>query len=156
MRDESLHDLVHTELLVPRLRSKLAEKHLVVPIVRPFEYLVDLVGRLLCLKALFDHVGREFELAQTHEVPSNEVQYLVVAHLALQLEHILYQIVAKGVLDQEVDPTDNDIGKGQFLLHQAFFKATLHHTASVLVSSNLVTVSHTGVEDELSIGSKRL
>ena len=55
-----------------------------------------------------------------------------------------------------MNAANNDMSKGQFLINEAFFKAALHHTASVLVSSNLVTVSHTGVEDELSIGSKRL
>ena len=56
VRDKPLHDLVHTELLVPRLRSKLAEKHLVVPVVRAFEHLVNLECRLVRLEALLDDV----------------------------------------------------------------------------------------------------
>ena len=46
--------------------------------------------------------------------------------------------------------------ESQFLAKEALFEAALHHTASVLVSSNLVAVSHTGVEDELTIGRKLL
>ena len=152
MRDKPLHDLVHTELLVPRLRSKLAEKHLVVPVVRALEHLVNLVCRLVRLEALLDDVGGEFELAEAHEVTRNKVQYLVVAQITFQLEHILYQIVAKGVFDQEVDPTNNDICKGQFLLHQAFFKATLHDATSVLVRADLIAVGHARAVDKLGVG----
>ena len=152
MRDKPLHDLVHTELLVPRLRSKLAEKHLVVPVVRALEHLVNLVCRLVRLEALLDDVRGEFELAEAHEVTRNKVQYLVVAQITFQLEHILYQIVAKGVFNQEVDPTNNDICKGQFLLHQAFLKATLHDATSVLVRADLIAVGHARAVDKLGVG----
>ena len=133
MCDKSLHYLVHTEQLVPRLNSKLSIKDLVVPVVRTLEHLVDLEGGLLCLEALFDHIGREFQLTQAHEVTSNEVENLVISHVRLELEHILYQIVAEGVLDQEVDAADNHVSERQFLPLEALLQAALHHAAAVLV-----------------------
>ena len=112
MCDKSLHYLVHTEQLVPRLNSKLSIKDLVVPVVRTLEHLVDLEGGLLCLEALFDHIGREFQLTQAYEVTSNEVENLVVSHLRLELEHILHKVVAEWILNQEVDTADDHLRKG--------------------------------------------
>ena len=51
-----LYDLVHTKLAAPRLGTELTCKHLVVPVVRALEDLVDLLGSLGRLKALFDDI----------------------------------------------------------------------------------------------------
>ena len=51
-----LNDLIHTKLAAPRLGTELTCKHLVVPVVRTLKNLVDLLGSLGRLKALFDDI----------------------------------------------------------------------------------------------------
>ena len=121
MCDKSLHYLVHTQQLVSGLNSKLSVEDLVIPVVRTLEHLIDLEGGLFRLEALFDHIGGEFQLTQAHEVTSDKVENLVISHVRLELEHILYQIVAEGVLDQEVDAADNNVSERQLLPLQALF-----------------------------------
>ena len=150
--DEALDNLVHSYFLVSRLGAQLSEQNLIVPIVRALEHLVNLIGCLAGLQALLDHVGAELELAQSHEVAGNEVQDLVVAQLALELEDILDQVVAEGVLDQEVNPADDHVCQRQFLPLQALLQTALHHAAAVLVAADLVTVVHAGAINELCVG----
>ena len=150
------HDLVHTELAAPGLVTELPHEDLVVPIVGSLEDLVYLVGSTLSLKALFDHIGGEFQLAESHEVSCDEVEDLVIADLVPQFEHVLHQVVAIGVLNQEVDAADDDIGEGKLLRGKAFLEAALHDAAAVLVRSNLVAVGHACTINESSVDFKRL
>ena len=92
--------------------AELPYEYLVIPVVGTLEDLVDLMHSLGCFEALLDHVGREFELAKSHEVACNKIQDLVIAHTILELEHVLNKIVAIWVLNQEVDPADDDICEG--------------------------------------------
>lgn len=55
-----------------------------------------------------------------------------------------------------MNAANDDIRKGQLLFDLAFLKASLHHTATMLVRANLITVGHAGIEDELSVGPKGL
>ena len=50
----------------------------------------------------------------------------------------------------------NDFGKGNFLRNEALFEASLHDTAAVLVTSNLIATDHASVEDEVGVDSKLL
>ena len=52
-----------------------------------------------------------------------------------------------------MDAADDDICEGQLLRDKALFEAALHHTAAVLVRSDLIAISHTSLVDELSVGS---
>ena len=92
--------------------AELPYEYLVIPVVGTLEDLVDLMHSLGCLKAFLDHVGREFKLAKSNEVACDEIQDLVIAHNILELEHVLNKIVTIWVLDQEVDPADDDICEG--------------------------------------------
>ena len=150
--DKSLHDLVHTELSAPRLVAELPNEDLVVPEVGTLEDLVNLVGSLTGLETLLDDVRGEFELAQPHKVSRNKVENLVIPHVVLQLEHVLNEVVAIGVLDQVVDTADDNVGQGQLLHLEALLEAALHHTAAVFVGADLVTVGHAGTKDELCVG----
>ena len=51
-----LYDLVHTKLAAPRLGTELTCKHLIVPVMRALEDLVNLLGSLGRFKALFDDI----------------------------------------------------------------------------------------------------
>ena len=133
MSDKSLHDLIYTELLVPGLVSKLSIEDLVVPIMCALEHLINLEGCLASLEALLDHIGRELQLTEAHKVACDEVQDLVVSHIALELENILDQVVAKWIFDQEVNAADYNISESQLLPHQALLEVVLHHTAAVVV-----------------------
>ena len=95
-------------------------------------------------------------MAEAHEVSRNEIQDLVIAQFVLKLEDVLHQIITECILNKYVNATNDDLSESQFLTDKAFFEAALHHTTTVLVRSNLVAVSHTGVKDELSVDSKRL
>jgi len=46
---------------------------------------------------------------------------------------------------------DNYIGKDHLLTTAALFKAALHDAAAMLVGADLLTMSHTGFKDELSV-----
>lgn len=83
------YDLVHTKLAASWLVAELPHEDLVVPIVRAFEDLVNLIGSLFCLQTLFYDIWREFQLAKAHKVTSNEVEDLVITKLVLQFENIL-------------------------------------------------------------------
>ena len=53
-----------------------------------------------------------------------------------------------------MDAANYDICESDFLLAQALFEATLHDTASVFVRSDLVTVVHASIVNELSVSSE--
>ena len=89
MGHEHWYDLVHTKLAAPGLVAELPHEDLVVPIVRAFEDLINLIGSLFRLQTLFDDIWWEFELAETHKVASDEVEDLVITELVLQFENIL-------------------------------------------------------------------
>ena len=78
-----LYDLIHTKLAAPGLGAELPRKHLIIPIVRTLEDLVDLIGSLGCIKALLDDIGGELKLAKPHKVSRNEVQDLFIAQVVL-------------------------------------------------------------------------
>ena len=103
MGHKLLYDLVHTKLAAPGLGPELPRKHLIVPIVRALEDLVDLVGSLGRIKALLYDIRGEFKLAEAHKVPRDEVQDLFIAQVVLEFENVLHQVVAEGVLDQHMD-----------------------------------------------------
>ena len=151
MSHKSLDDLVHTELTVPGLETELPNEDLIIPEVGALEDLLDLVSGLSGLKALFNHIGGEFELTEAHKISGDEVEDLLIAKFILQFENILDQVVAIRVLNQIMDAANNDISKSEFLLAQALLKTTLHDTASVFVGSDLVTVGHARTVNELCV-----
>lgn len=110
MGHKLLYDLVHTKLAAPGLGTELPRKHLIVPVVCALEDLVDLVGSLGRLKALFDDIRGEFKLAEAHEVPCDEIQDLLIAQVILEFQDVLHQVVSKGVFDQHMDAGYNHRG----------------------------------------------
>ena len=66
------------------------------------EDFVDLADVLLAFQALFNYVGREFELAEPDKVACDEVQDLVIPFLVIELENVLHEVVAIWIFDKEV------------------------------------------------------
>lgn len=89
MSDECFYDVIDANLPASWVETKLADEDLVVPEVSTLEHLVNLLGCLLCLKALLYHVWRELQLAESNEVSSNKVEDLVISNLVFELENIL-------------------------------------------------------------------
>ena len=119
--------------------------------MRALEYLIDLNRSLFCLKALFDHIRREFKLTVSYEIAGYEVQNFIVSGLVVQLQDILDQIIAERVFYEQEKPLDNFVGKSKLLSSETLFQAALHNAASVLVSTNSVTVGNASVENELGV-----
>ena len=122
--------------------------------MRALEYLIDLNCSLFCLKALLDHIRRELKLTVSYEIAGYEVQNFIVSGLVVQLQNILNQIVAEWVFYEQEKPLDDFVGKGKLLSSETLFQTALHNAASVLVSTNSVTVGNASVENELSVCCK--
>lgn len=54
-----------------------------------------------------------------------------------------------------MNATNDHRSQGQFLSDEPLFKAALHHTAPMLVNSDLIAVVHASIKDKLSVDSKR-
>ena len=115
------------------------------------EYLIDLNRSLFCLKALLDHIRRELKLTVSYEISGYEVQNFIVSGLVVQLQDILDQIIAERVFYEQEKPLDDFVGQGQLLSSETLFQAALHNAASVLVSTNRVTVGNASIENELGV-----
>jgi len=50
----------------------------------------------------------------------------------------------------------NYVSQGHLLLATPLLKASLHDTATVLVSADLLAVAHASIEDELGVGGPQL
>lgn len=119
--------------------------------MRALEYLIDLNRSLFCLKALLDHIRRELKLTVSYEIAGYEVQNFIVSGLVVQLQDILDQIVAERIFYEQEKPLDNFVGKSKLLSSETLFQAALHNAASVLVSTNSVTVGNASVENKLGV-----
>ena len=71
--------------------------------------------------------------------------------MIVKFEYILHQVVAIRIFNECLHVHDDKVGKIQLLILRALLKTSLHYTASVLVLSNLNTVVHASIEDELSV-----
>ena len=118
------------------------------------EYLIDLNRSLFCLKALFDHIRRELKLTVSYEIAGYEVQNFIVSGLVVQLQDVLDQIVAERIFYEQEKPLYNFVGKSKLLSSETLFQAALHNAASVLISTNSVTVGNASVENKLSVCCK--
>lgn len=131
------------------LWTKFLYKSSIILLECPTEYHIDGGPLHLAFQALFDDIRGELELAEADEVGGDHAEDLVVAARIVELEHVLHQVVAEGVLYQAVQVVDDHVGEGQLLLLSPLLQATLHHTATVLVGTYLYTVLDAGVEDKL-------
>lgn len=102
VRSQALNDVAHAVGPALRAEAELASDILVIDLVRSFEDLVNLSSGLRSLQALFDHIGREFELAESGEVTRDEVENLIVKGFILHFEHVLDKIVAEWALDKDM------------------------------------------------------
>ena len=151
MSHKFTNNQIHTRLGLARAITELVDNCHVIPKVGAQEDLGNLHGGLRSLKSLLNHIGGELELAESDEVSSDKVQDLLIHHLVVQFNHILNKIVSILVFDHVVESADNDLGKGHLLRVETLLKTSLHHTASVLVSTDLVTADHAGLEDEVGV-----
>ena len=76
---------------------------------------------------------------------------MLIHEVVLQFDHILYQIVSILVFNHEVESADDDLREGDFLGKETLLKTSLEYTASVFVAADLVTLDHTGIEDEVGV-----
>ncbi len=88
--NQARHNGLDAQEPVSRLESKISHQVLVVPKVGALEDLVDLISSLIRLEALFNDIRRKFELTETDEITSDEIEDLVIAGIVLELEHILH------------------------------------------------------------------
>jgi len=105
----------------------------------------------LGVQALLNDVAGELELAQSDEVLCNLSEDSLVLLSILKLDHVLYQIVAIGVLNQLVDVLDDVVGEVKLLRPRALLKASLHDTAAVLVHADGHAVFNASSEDEVGV-----
>ena len=115
------------------------------------EYLINLNRCLFRFKALLDHIRWKLELTVSHEVAGYEVQDFIVSGLVVQLEHVLDQIVAERVLNEQEEPLYDLIGESQLLSSEALLQTALHNAATMFIGSNCVTVGNASIEDELGV-----
>ena len=66
------------------------------------EYHVNICPLHLALEALFDDIRGELELAEADEVGGDHSEDLVVAARIFKFQHVLYEVIAEGVLDEAV------------------------------------------------------
>jgi hypothetical protein len=90
-------------------------------------------------------------LTQSDEILGNFLENAFVSLLIFKLKDILYKVIPIGVFYQVFHMFNDEIGKLQLLRLGALLKASLHHTAAVLVHANFDTVLHTSVKDKLSV-----
>ncbi len=88
--NQARHNGLDAQEPVSGLESKISHQVLVIPKVGALEDLVDLISSLIRLEALFNDIRRKFELTETDEIASDEVEDLVIAGIVLELEHILH------------------------------------------------------------------
>ena len=131
------------------LCTKLLDNCSIILLERPTENHIYGCPLHLAFETLFDNIRRKLQLTESYEVSGNHPKDLIVAARVVQLQHVLHQVVAEGVLYEAVQVRDDHVGEGQFLLFTAFLEATLHHATTVLVGTYLYTVRDTGVEDKL-------
>lgn len=106
---------VDANRLVTGGQTKLLDEGLVIPEMDASEDLVKNNWSFLCLKALFNYIGRKFHLAESDEVASNEVNDVGVHHLVVKFNHILHKVVPKLVFNQELHLVDDHLGETKFL-----------------------------------------
>ena len=163
--DKLLHDEVNSLLEVLRLLclvAKFFDDFVVVIWEGSLEDLVDVGLGLdsvlkvahLRVQALLDNVAGELELAQSDEVLGNLSEDSLVLLFILKLDHVLYQIVAIGVLDQLVDVLDDVVGEVELLRSGALLEASLHDAAAVLVHADGHAVVNASSEDEVGIHAR--
>ncbi len=90
-------------------------------------------------------------MAESDEVLGDHSEDHVALLSRLQLEHILHKIVAKRILNQLLQVPDDHIGQHHLLSFAALLQTSLHHTATVLMRTYLLTVAHAGLKDELGV-----
>jgi len=97
----------------------------------------------------FDNIGRKLLLAVDDEVLLNEAEERLVLVGVVELDHVLHEVVAVGILDEEPEVLHDVVGQPQLLLRSALFEAALNDAAAVLVPSYLDHIPAAGLEDEL-------
>jgi hypothetical protein len=90
-------------------------------------------------------------LAKSDKVFGDHSENHIALLSRLQLEHILHKVVAKRVFNQLLQVSDYDICQYQLLSFAALLKASLHHTAPVLMSAYLLAIDHASFKDELGV-----
>lgn len=86
-----------------------------------------------------------------NEVLANIFENLLVQVCALQLEHVLHQVVSIRVLNQIAHLLDDLPGKLDFLGGTALLQTPLDHAAAVLLLADFHAVEDAGLENELRV-----
>ena len=90
-------------------------------------------------------------MAQVDEVLTDIFENLLVQVCALQLEHVLHQVVSVRVLDQVAHLLDDLAGELDFLGGTALLQASLDDAAAVLLLADFDAVEDAGLENELRV-----
>lgn len=85
------------------------------------------------------------------KVLTNIFENLLVQIGALQLEHVLHQVVSVGIFDQVSYLLDNLPGKLDLLRGTALLQTPLDHTTAMLLLADFYAVGDARIEDELGV-----
>jgi hypothetical protein len=88
-------------------------------------------------------------LAIYDEVLLNEVEEGLVLEGVVELDYVLDEVVAVGILDEEPEVVEDAIGQPQLLFLAPLLQAALHDAAAVLVAANLGHVAIASLKNEL-------
>ena len=80
----------------------------------------------------------------------------MVGRVVLDLEDVLDEVVAIGVLDEASDLVDDHFGQLDLLGVKTLFEASLHHAAALLVGADINGPVAAGSEHEFGVLSEKL
>lgn len=154
-----MDDEVYSGFEAGLLVAKLIDNRIIILLKRTFKNLFDvsfLPNLKALIQALFNHITRKFKLTESDEIFCNFGENALVFVCIVQFDDVLYKVIAVGVFDETAHILDNILSQLQFLLLCTFFQASLHHTAAMLVLSNVDAVVHASVKNELRILTSQL
>lgn len=141
-----------------RLEAKFLDDLVVIIWESALEDLVDVRLAVLAvfrahfrIKALLNHVAGKLQLTQSDEVFGNLLEDSLILISVFKFDHVLYQIVSIGVLNEFADVLNDVVGQFQLLGSRTFLKAPLHNATTVFMLSDWDTVVNASFEDEVGV-----
>ncbi len=102
-------------------------------------------------KTLLNNVGAEFVARQLANAVAELGNQRLREGRLVEVDYILNNVVAEGVLDQRNSMVGNSLYEPHLLIARGMVNATLQNTAAMAVGADLDASTTDGVEDELGI-----
>lgn len=113
-------------------------------------------GCLGTAETLLDDVGAELVTGQLADAASECLHHGLGEGRLVQIDDILNNIVAEGILDEDSRVGGNALNEPELLVTRGMVNAALEDTAAVSVGADLDAMMADGVEDELRISRDEL